>query len=519
MTARTHSLSLLSTALLSLFSTACVGEDELTTDDLSDAESIETESIDSQEIAAPEHTEHSTPVSLQNATLVGRWTLDGNINDAVGINHGAAFGNTSYVAGVGNQGQALRINAQGGGASVDSIVDYFGTGDFSVAVWVNYHGDFAGHARHEHIFLDGGAGGQLNLFAERNGSGYYWWVGSQVAVPGAAPWISAQDQWHHVVMGRQGNQRFLCFDGQLAGQSSSAPADLSGDNPFYLGRNPYQNGGRSLPAALDELRAYDGWIGADGCAALYTDPHGICGDGVETGAEACDDGNQDENDGCLSTCELQPEPPLLGHWTFETGVELEDLTGKWGDLTLQGATISGGELHVHASGATGWAVASGSTTATIREKTLVSWVSIDDLDVRSGSALTIDSINNTNYFDAIVYAERQPLRWMAGSDYFKRTQDVVLQNETAEGQVVQMAIAYRDLGGNNVEITICRDGVQIGKYNSGFMREWQGNNAEILFGARHTNGNTRYGALEARIAEARIYDEAMTCGHVGTLEM
>jgi cysteine-rich repeat protein len=293
-----------SLSLLTALSSACLieapadeGEEPI------DDDSIDDDSIGAQDIAT---SENSTPVGLSNATLVGRWTLDGSITDSVGSNDGATFGNTSYVVGVGKQGQALRINAQGGYAAVDSIVDDFGTGDFSVSVWVNYHGLFAGHARHEHVFTDGWVAGvrKLDLFAERAGGSYYWWIGTQVATLATAPWISAKNQWHHVVMGREGYTRFLCIDGQLHGQSHGAPVDMTNNDSFYLGRNPYQNGGRSLPGALDELRAYDGWIGVDGCAALYTDPHGICGDGVTTASEECDDGNDDNDDGCLDTCLL-----------------------------------------------------------------------------------------------------------------------------------------------------------------------------------------------------------------------
>ncbi|MCA9698678.1 MAG: thrombospondin type 3 repeat-containing protein, partial [Myxococcales bacterium] len=212
-------------------------------------------------------------------------------------------------------------------------------------------------------------------------------------------------------------------------------------------------------------------------------------------------------------------PPLLGKWTFEPGSELVDATGQWGNLSLFGnASVSGGQLHVHGSGtnASGWAAARGFSGSLIREKTLVSWVAVDNLDVRAGSALTIDNISGDN-FDAIVYAERVAYRWMAGSSYFVRTKDVVQVNEAAVGQMVQMAISYRDLGGGTVQITICRDGVQLAQYKSGSMAQWTGANAEVIFGKRHTDGNYQPGALEGRIEEARIYGGAMTCAEVGGL--
>lgn len=217
-------------------------------------------------------------------------------------------------------------------------------------------------------------------------------------------------------------------------------------------------------------------------------------------------------------------PELLGQWTFEPGAELVDATGRWGQLVLAGnASVSNGQLHVHGSGttATGWAVAQGYTGAKIREKTLMSWVAVDDLSVRSGSAMTIDTIGGAFVFDAITYAEIAAYRWMAGSEWYWRTlQNLVTPNETAVGQMLQMAISYRDLGNGSVEITLCRNGVQIGRYTSSSMAEWMGANAEVVFGARYTNPTTgARGALEGRIEEARIYGGAMTCAQIGAVPL
>ena len=37
---------------------------------------------------------------------------------------------------------------------------------------------------------------------------------------------------------------------------------------------------------------------------------------------------------------------LIGHWTFENGVELEDLTGHFGDIDLLDAEVKDGKLHI-----------------------------------------------------------------------------------------------------------------------------------------------------------------------------
>lgn len=105
---------------------------------------------------------------------------------------------------------------------------------------------------------------------------------------------------------------------------------------------------------------------------------------------------------------------------------------------------------------------------------------------------------------------------MAGSSYFRRTQDVVTVDQSA-GTELQIAISYEDLGSGQVEVTICRDGVQLGQYTDSPMVSWD-SDAEILFGVRHTYSltNTR-GGLNATIEEARIYDGVLSCTELGEL--
>mgnify|MGYP006310022473 CR=1 FL=1 len=56
-------------------------------------------------------------------------------------------------------------------------------------------------------------------------------------------------------------------------------------------------------------------------------------------------------------------------------------------------------------------------TATVG-KTLITWVTLETLEQGGGSVLTLQ---RGNQFDAIVYGEHEPYRWMAGSDFYRRT--------------------------------------------------------------------------------------------------
>ena len=60
-----------------------------------------------------------------------------------------------------------------------------------------------------------------------------------------------------------------------------------------------------------------------------------------------------------------------------------------------------------------------SAVAAGTDKTLVSWVCLANTTQQGGSALTIQ---RGDQFDGIVFGERAAGKWMAGSDFFDRTQ-------------------------------------------------------------------------------------------------
>ena len=92
---------------------------------------------------------------------------------------------------------------------------------------------------------------------------------------------------------------------------------------------------------------------------------------------------------------------LVGHWTFEKGEELTDLTGNWPDIELKGAKIVNGALDVDSGK---WAITVGDYKGPpIKEKTLLSWFSFQDNSIIKGSIVCIDKITEDS-FDAIVYA-------------------------------------------------------------------------------------------------------------------
>ncbi|WP_198661663.1 thrombospondin type 3 repeat-containing protein [Lewinella sp. IMCC34183] len=199
------------------------------------------------------------------------------------------------------------------------------------------------------------------------------------------------------------------------------------------------------------------------------------------------------------------DPPLLGQWTFEPGVETKDLKGNFPDLQLKGATIVDGFLSV---GENKYAHSTGYSGPSMHEKTLVAWVKLDDLNVRGGSVLTIDKLHS-DVFDGIVYGEKNLYEWMAGSEGFHRyggtSYDEPREHET--GKMVQIAICYQlVLGFPKVEIW--RNGDKVDRYSVSGFPTFSGSDLEILFGLRHTlvaGGLPNSPWVKAHIEEARIY--------------
>jgi len=211
---------------------------------------------------------------------------------------------------------------------------------------------------------------------------------------------------------------------------------------------------------------------------------------------------------------LQAQTPVA-QWTFDT---LKDSKGNFADVVLMGgATIANGQLNVDMGK---WAVASPKTGGPdITEKTLVSWAYIDDLTILAGSIITLDQIN-ADQFDGIVFGERQPRKWMAGSSGFSRTADADPGfEETQTGVLVCMAISYQDDGGTSHQ-RLYHNGTFIGDYKLGTVPTWKTGDAEVFWGIRH--GNAASGGpsgLKGRIEESRIYNSVLSEAQIKALAL
>jgi len=147
----------------------------------------------------------------------------------------------------------------------------------------------------------------------------------------------------------------------------------------------------------------------------------------------------------------------------------------------------------------------------VADKTLVAWVAPANLDQQGGSALTIQSGDR---FDAIVLGERARRKWMAGSDFFRRTQNDQSANaaETAgPGSLVQVAIVYE-----GDDVRILRNGEPYAAYKTQNVDLVSVENHIVVFGLRHVGAGTGT-PLAGAIDDARIYPRALTAREIQSL--
>ncbi len=196
-------------------------------------------------------------------------------------------------------------------------------------------------------------------------------------------------------------------------------------------------------------------------------------------------------------------PTPDSRWSFEGDVR--DSVGKHhGDL-LGGAVIRNGRLILDGVAANMRTVP---IDRDIHEKTLETWVTLASLDQRGGGVIGLDTPEG-RFFDSIVFGELNPQHWMAGSDFFNRSQDPGGPAETAQfGELIHIAIVYA----KDNSITLYRNGQRYGMtYRKGTLRPFLKGQSRFLFGQRLSDINP---PLAGEVDEARAYLRALTADEV-----
>ena len=193
-----------------------------------------------------------------------------------------------------------------------------------------------------------------------------------------------------------------------------------------------------------------------------------------------------------------PEP--LAEWTFEK--DAKDINGRM-HLELVGkARIENGALVLDGKSM----ARSGSLPSPLKAKTLEAWVMLDNLAQRGGGVITVQH-KDGGVFDSIVFAEKTPQHWVAGSNFFDRSE---LFEGSAESEAatrpVHVAVVYQPDG----TISGYRDGKPYGRtYRKAPAAVFEAAVSQVLLGCRHGTPAGNKG-LTGRIFRARLYDRALT---------
>lgn len=197
-------------------------------------------------------------------------------------------------------------------------------------------------------------------------------------------------------------------------------------------------------------------------------------------------------------------PQPLAEWTFDK--DLSDTEGHLGLEIVGAARVENGALIVDGKSM----AKSGPLPKKLKAKTLEAWVMLDNLTQRGGGVMTVQE-KDGGVFDSLVFAEKTAGHWVAGSNFFARSE---LFEGTAETEAttrpVHVAVVYQADG----TISGYRDGKAYGRtFRKAPAAEFETGPSQVLLGCRHGMPGGNKG-LMGRIFRARLYDRALTAEEI-----
>lgn len=211
-------------------------------------------------------------------------------------------------------------------------------------------------------------------------------------------------------------------------------------------------------------------------------------------------------DRAASPADAKNLPAPIASWSFEK--DAGDAFGNLNGHLEGGAEVRDGRLILDGKGAY---LSTDPLPVNLGTKTLEAWVTPTTLDQRGGGVVSIES-TDVHGFDSIVFAEREPRHWWAGSNFAVRSENVGGPEENAKaGELIHLAIVY---GADN-SVTLYRNGVPYGhSYAKSEMKKFEAGKSRILLGLRHKGAGS--GFFSGEIEEARVYDRALTAEEVAS---
>ena len=142
------------------------------------------------------------------------------------------------------------------------------------------------------------------------------------------------------------------------------------------------------------------------------------------------------------------------------------------------------------------------------------WPGSNSRTPTSRAAASLTLIDKAEHFDAIVFGEIAPGRWMAGSDFFRRThRDQAAWPAESAGSTRWSSWRSRYHGNR---VTLFRNGQEYAAYSIGQAQSF-GDDAMVLLGLRYIGEMGEIGFFSGAIEDARIYDTALSAEQIAAL--
>ena len=442
-----------------------------------------------------------------DADLVHQWKFNGYATDAVGLAHGMLGGGASIV---GDRLSLDGIDGQVLTRPLDTTLT-----EKTLISWVSLNDlNQPGGGSALSVQIGGGAGGagfDGIVYGERvpgqwmNGSNN--WFRTVPDNGGIAETVMEPDEVMMAITYAADNSITIFRNGvEYASAANASQGELNtyegGMADAIFGRR-HDGAGNPLNAFINEARIYNEVLSPTAIGDLFT-----------AGPD-------------LSPSDPPPLPPppgLLHLWTFEDGTA-NDMIGSAHGTLYNGAEVVDGRLQL--DGIDDY-LRSDPIDGDVSAKTLLAWVSLDNLQRSAGGLLTLENPIGPDVFDSIVFGERLAGQWMAGSNFFQRTvadnggaPETVTEDMVVEPKDhVMVAIVYDD----DNSITLYRNGVEYASAanaSQGALQTYLGGNADVVMGVRHSDIADGTGTVDGNdpflagwIEEARVYNYALSATEI-----
>lgn len=202
-----------------------------------------------------------------------------------------------------------------------------------------------------------------------------------------------------------------------------------------------------------------------------------------------------------------PQINAVSVWDFEK--DLRDSIGRRHGRIVGSAKIDAGSVVLAGDGY----IATEMIEKSIVAKSFEAMVSLETLDQRGGGVMGIQTVNGAT-FDTIVYGEKEPRRWLSGSDHHLRTKS--FRNAPPESIVadpVHLIMTY----GTDGRVTCYRNGEVYGEPFKTEPKTFRAGDSQIIFGMRHGTNVAAGRMLRGRLHSARLYDRTLSAAEARLL--